>query len=84
MPHFEITMGIGTIIGARSLIMLANGKRKADVVAAALEGPVTSRVTASAIQLHAGKATVILDEDAASGLNDVDFYKHTEKIKAML
>ncbi|MDD3958639.1 MAG: glucosamine-6-phosphate deaminase [Oscillospiraceae bacterium] len=84
MPHFAITMGIGTILGARSLIMLANGKRKADVVAAALEGPVTSRVTASAIQLHAGKATVILDEDAASGLNDVDFYKHTEKIKAML
>ncbi len=84
MPHFSITMGIGTILSAKSLIMLANGKRKAAVVASALEGPITSQVTASAIQMYAGKATVILDEDAASGLRNIDFYRHTEKLKATL
>ncbi|MBN1892631.1 MAG: glucosamine-6-phosphate deaminase [Clostridiales bacterium] len=84
MPHFAVTMGIGTILDAKSLLMLANGKRKASVVAAALEGPVTSQVTSSAIQLYAGKATVILDEQASSGLRDTDFYRHIEKLKATL
>lgn len=84
MPHFAITMGIGTILDAKSLLMLANGKRKATVVAAALEGPVTSQVTSSAIQLYAGKSTVVLDEQAASGLRDTEFYRHIEKLKATL
>lgn len=84
MPHFAITMGIGTILSARSLVMLANGKRKAAVVAAALEGSITSQVTSSAIQMYAGKAIVILDEDAASGLRSIDFYRHTEKLKVTL
>ncbi len=68
MPHYAITMGIGTILDSRSVLMLANGSKKAKIVADALEGPVTNQVTASAIQLHKGKATVILDEDAASML----------------
>ena len=68
MPHFAITMGIGTILEARNILMLANGKKKAQVVAKALEGPVTSQVTASAIQLYSGKATVVLDREAASEL----------------
>ena len=84
MPHFAVTMGIGTILSAKSLVMLANGKKKAAVVASALEGPITSQVTSSAIQMYAGKATVVLDEDAASGLKNTDFYRHTEKLKATL
>ncbi|MDD4094748.1 MAG: glucosamine-6-phosphate deaminase [Oscillospiraceae bacterium] len=84
MPHFAITMGIGTILSAKSLIMLANGKKKAGVVSAALEGPITSQVTSSAIQMYAGKATVILDEEAASSLRNIEFYQHTEKLKATL
>ena len=69
MPHYAITMGIGTILDAKSVIMLANGSKKAKIVADALEGPVTNQVTASAIQIHKGEVTVILDEDAAAMLN---------------
>lgn len=68
MPHHAITMGIGTILEARRVLMLACGSRKADIVAQALEGPITSQVTASAIQLHRGDATVILDVPAAANL----------------
>lgn len=69
MPHYAITMGIGTILEARSVVMLANGTKKAEIIAKALEGPVTTEVTASAIQLYGGNATVALDREAASKLN---------------
>jgi len=81
MPHFAITMGVGTILDARNILMIANGKKKADVVAKAIEGPLTSQVTASAIQLHRGNITVVLDKEAASGLKRLDHYRHVEKMK---
>lgn len=81
MPHFAITMGIGTILEARNILMIVNGAKKADVVAKCLEGPVTSQVTASAIQLHSGGITVVLDEAAASKLAHADHYKHVESMK---
>ncbi|NMA14389.1 MAG: glucosamine-6-phosphate deaminase [Clostridia bacterium] len=80
MPHFAITMGIGTILEAKKILMIANGSRKADVVAKCLEGPVTSQITASAIQLHSGDISVVLDEAAASKLIHVDHYRHVEKM----
>ena len=82
MPHFAITMGVGTILEAPHVLMLASGHRKAGVVARALEGPVTSQVTASAIQLHPGTATVILDDAAASDLVHIDHYRHVERLKS--
>jgi len=81
MPHFAITMGVGTILEARHVLMLASGSKKADIVAQALEGPVTSQVTASAIQLHPGRATVVLDEEAAARLTRIDYYRHIERLK---
>lgn len=74
MPHHAITMGIGTILEARSVLMLANGSKKAGIIAKALKGPVTNQITASAIQLYDGKATVILDEDAAAMLGEVESF----------
>lgn len=82
MPHFAITMGIGTILESKSLLMLVNGKKKAKITAKALEGPITSSVTASSIQLFHGEAYVVLDEEAASKLDRYDFYKHIEKMEA--
>ncbi|MDI9488864.1 MAG: glucosamine-6-phosphate deaminase [Bacillota bacterium] len=73
MPHYAITMGLGTILEAKSLLMLANGAKKAKVVAKALYGPVTDQVTASAIQVYKGKATIILDKEAASMLDSKDY-----------
>jgi len=82
MPHFAITMGVGTIVEARHVLMLASGSKKADIVAQALEGPVTSQVTASVIQLHPGVATVILDDAAAAKLARADHYRHVERLKS--
>ncbi len=68
MPHSAITMGIGTILESEHALMIVNGVKKAEIVAKALEGPITSEVTATAIQMHPGKVTTILDRGAASKL----------------
>lgn len=81
MPHFAITMGVGTILEAKNIIMIANGIKKAGVIAKSIEGPITSQITASAIQLHSGKITVVLDKEAASKLNNLEHYLHIEKLK---
>ena len=67
VPKSAVTMGVGTIMEARFCLLLANGKKKADPVEALVEGPITSQVTASALQMHPN-TTVIIDEDAASKL----------------
>ena len=73
VPVYAITMGVGTILDARQLVLVASGKAKAKAIAQAVEGPVTSMITASALQMHRD-ATVIVDEDAASGLAMRDYY----------
>lgn len=75
-------MGTGTILEARHALVLASGIKKADVVARTLEGPVTSQITASAIQLHPGAVTVVLDEAAAARLTRADYYPHVERLKS--
>lgn len=74
VPTHCITQGIGTILKARHLILLAFGEAKADAVAASVEGPVSSSCPASALQLHP-HATVIIDEAAARALRDRDYYR---------
>ena len=81
VPIFAITMGVGTILEARKLILLANGKGKADAVAAAVEGPVCSMCTASALQMHPD-ASVFLDDGAAGNLKMLDYYLWIQKNKA--
>jgi len=73
VPRFAITMGIGTILEARSIILIANGKKKANVCAQFIEGPVTSQITASALQLHT-HVTVVLDDEAAFQLKRKEYY----------
>ncbi|MEW8957863.1 MAG: glucosamine-6-phosphate deaminase [Moorella sp. (in: firmicutes)] len=68
VPRRAISMGIGTIMKARRILLLASGEDKALAVAQALEGPVTTRVPASLLQLHPC-VTVILDRAAAGQLN---------------
>jgi len=74
VPRRAITMGVGTIIEARRCILLATGNSKAEVLAKAVEGPITSMVTASALQLHP-RCTVVVDEEAASQLVEKDYYR---------
>lgn len=74
VPLHCITQGLGTILEARELLLVAQGASKAGAVAAAVEGPLTAMVPASALQLHP-RATVLLDEAAASSLRLADYYR---------
>ncbi|MBR4726978.1 MAG: glucosamine-6-phosphate deaminase [Clostridia bacterium] len=68
MPRYAITMGVGLILRARQLIMIATGESKAAAVKAMLEGPVTPQCPASALQTHPD-VLVFLDPAAASLLS---------------
>ena len=76
VPMHCITQGLGTILRARHLVLLAFGEGKAEAVAAAVEGPLTASLPGSAIQLHP-HATVVVDEAAASRLAQSDYYRYT-------
>ena len=68
VPRQAITQGIGTILQARRILLIALGTHKSRPVRDALEGPVSVETPASAIQLHSD-VTVILDQEAASLLS---------------
>jgi glucosamine-6-phosphate deaminase len=78
VPIYAITIGVGTILEARQLLLCANGKNKAWAVAAAIEGPVTGMVTASALQMHP-HAKVFLDNAAAGELKMREYYDWIEE-----
>jgi glucosamine-6-phosphate deaminase len=67
VPKYAITMGVGTIMDAKELLLVASGKGKADAIKAAVEGPITAMCPASIIQMH-NEAFVIVDNDAGSNL----------------
>lgn len=67
VPKTAITMGIGTIMEAKEVLLLASSAAKAEAVRAAIEGPIMAMVPASIIQLHR-KAYVTIDQEAASKL----------------
>ncbi len=73
MPKRALTMGIGTILEAKQLLMLVTGRSKAEILSKAVEGPITSMISASAIQLHE-HCVVVVDEDAAECLQGKDYY----------
>jgi glucosamine-6-phosphate deaminase len=82
MPRLAITMGIGTILASKRVLMLATGAAKAGAVANAIEGPLTASVTASALQLHPD-ATAIVDEGAAALLKQKDYYRDVMEMTAL-
>jgi len=73
VPRHVLTQGLGTILEARHLVMLATGDGKAEAVRQAVEGPVTAMCPASALQLHP-HVTVVLDSAAAGRLTLRDYY----------
>lgn len=68
VPRRALTQGIGTIMEARNIVLIATGENKADAVRALIQGPVTEDCPASALQRHEN-VTVILDEAAARKLD---------------
>lgn len=73
MPKRAFTMGVGTIMDARRVFMLVTGAEKADIFAKAIEGPVTSMISATALQLHPN-TVVVCDEAAAKNLAGREYY----------
>jgi glucosamine-6-phosphate deaminase len=80
VPRHVITQGLGTICDARHLVLIAAGSHKAEAVAAAVEGPLTTSCPASVLQLHP-HVTVVVDEAAAAQLKNADFYRYALKYK---
>ena len=76
VPTHCLTQGLGTILDATTLVLVAQGETKADAVAKMVEGPVSSMCPGSALQLHRD-ANVIVDEAAASRLTLADYYRYT-------
>jgi glucosamine-6-phosphate deaminase len=74
MPKRAMTMGVGTILDSKRIIMLVTGKEKAEILAKAVEGPITSMISATALQMHPA-CTVIVDEDAAELLQEKEYYR---------
>jgi glucosamine-6-phosphate deaminase len=75
VPRHVITQGLGTILRAEHLVLVATGEHKARTVAAAVEGPLTASVPASALQLHP-HVTVVLDDAAGRRLERADHYRY--------
>lgn len=74
MPKRGLTMGVGTILESRHCIMMATGKEKAEVLARAVEGPITSMISATALQLHP-HCRIVVDEAAAANLQEQSYYR---------
>ena len=73
VPTRALSMGVGTICEAKTCILLAFGKGKADAVKGCVEGPMTQFCTASALQAH-NDCWIFCDEDAASKLKLKKYY----------
>lgn len=63
VPKTAISMGIGTIMQAKKIVLIANGSKKADIIYETCFGPITPNVPASALQLHPD-VTIIVDDEA--------------------
>ncbi len=83
IPQCAITMGIGTILESKRILLLASGSSKATAIAKAIEGPLTASVTASALQLHSD-VTFIIDRDAGAELKQQEYYQRVLEMTAVL
>lgn len=76
VPHHVVTQGLGTIMDAKHVVLVATGPGKAAAVRDLVEGPVAAICAASVLQFHP-HATILIDEAAAAGLKLMDYYKQT-------
>lgn len=80
VPLHALTQGVGTILEARHLVLIATGAAKAAAIARTVEGPITAMHPASALQLHP-HVTVLVDEEAARELSQADYYREIAAAK---
>ncbi|GAA4673463.1 glucosamine-6-phosphate deaminase [Frondihabitans cladoniiphilus] len=76
VPTHCLTQGLGTILEAKRVVLVAQGAAKAHAIAAAVEGPLSAMCPGSALQLHE-HATIVVDEEAAAELALAEYYRYT-------
>jgi glucosamine-6-phosphate deaminase len=76
VPTHCMTQGLGTILDAHEVVLVAVGSSKAAAVAGMVEGPLSAMCPGSALQLHQ-HATIVVDEEAAALLTLADYYRYT-------
>ena len=76
VPTHCLTQGLGTIMDARHLVLLATGRGKAEAVHQLVEGPISAMWPGTVMQMHP-HATVLVDDAAASRLQLGDYYRQT-------
>ena len=80
VPKTALTVGVGTVMAAKSVMIIVNGYNKARALQAAVEGGVSHMCTLSALQMHR-KAVIIADENAVMELK-VSTYRYFKDIEA--
>ena len=80
VPKLCLTQGLGTIMEARHLVLVATGGNKAEAVHQMVEGPISAMWPATVLQMHQ-HVTVLLDDAAASRLQLGDYYRHAYENK---
>lgn len=80
VPSHVLTQGLGTIMDARHLVLIASGTGKAEAIKALVEGPITASCPGSVLQLHP-HVTLVIDEEAASKLDGAASYRHAYENK---
>lgn len=69
VPRKAVTMGMGSILKARKILLLASGKNKADIIARLLQGGISTNLPASMLHMHSD-VTLIVDKEAASKITN--------------
>lgn len=80
VPAYALTVGVGTVMDAREVMILVNGHSKAAALKAVVEGPVTQMFTVSALQMHR-HGVIVCDEDATDELR-VGTYRYFKDIES--
>jgi glucosamine-6-phosphate deaminase len=80
VPQHCLTQGLGTIMAARHVVLIANGRAKADAVHQLVEGPVSAMWPATILQHHP-HVTVLIDNAAAGRLQLADYFRSTYAAK---
>lgn len=75
VPSYAVTMGPRSVMNVKELIMIVNGKHKADILKQTVEGKVDSNIPSTILKLHPN-LTIITDEDAASCLSEETLEKY--------
>ena len=79
VPSHALTVGVGTVMAAREVLILCNGHNKSKALQAAIEGPVTQMWTISALQMH--QHGIIVCDDAATEELKVGTYRYFKDIE---